>query len=521
MSLMIVWCLAGAIVLMLPCLVVLLEFCSVAATIGALLLYLYTVVCLVLLVIALRTVGFFLKKPVLQVVGWSGIFVAWWWFVDSYFFIFVGVPCGYVLANPVLCCAAAPWSCFLVWYVGIYGLLAVWLLVTGGAVVGWWYSFRARAVVGWYRSCASFCAVFLASVLLLCGATFSVHVMVHDIRQNYCGVYQNQLIDVQQVEKQDISKQDISKKVSGKNGTYGALKEPPLKCQPYQAIRAFKMSGEEKGVLAQAHALREQFEACCAVPQQPDLIIGPESCLPCALNTELSLCAFFDDPGACKVPYIILGARRSEKKSSGADEVSARYNEVSQRHNGYTVFNTVYVLHQGRIIFHYDKQFPLPFLETTGFCSCIPFLQGLFFTKEKSTDIVPATSMPLLTARPTERESFSQHCPTGEASPHEYFPRCPYAVGASARDCALTIASRTYQVRFALCSDFFCTKIQPPQGSNPLLVVLTHDTWFYGGAVATAMMRYAVLWAVEHRVPVLYCGFRHRAWINERGKVNL
>jgi apolipoprotein N-acyltransferase len=190
-------------------------------------------------------------------------------------------------------------------------------------------------------------------------------------------------------------------------------------------------------------------------------------------------------------------------------------------------FNSAFIVRQGRIIYCYDKQFPLPFLETGAPPSWLSFLRGLFFSKQKVSR------------------------------------KIPYSAGTGTGEVTLSLGGSEYHARLALCSDFFCTnnfytqsfgapwraltegranrslselfafeKSSPEKSSpekscfkkralenNPLLIVLTHDSWFYGTSVADRMHRYAVLWAIRHQIPVLYVGNHCASWIDRSGGV--
>jgi apolipoprotein N-acyltransferase len=217
---------------------------------------------------------------------------------------------------------------------------------------------------------------------------------------------------------------------------------------------------KQGSLLDKALDIYEQFLAACAHTQQLDLILGAETCLPCALNKEESLSALFDNVGAGRSPLVFLGAYRSEGKA---------------------LFNTVYCIDRGRIIFHYDKRFPLPFLETYYKNPLLvrknKSLQGLFFPQEK----------------------------------------LPYTAGKEVKALSLYVSGTRYQAHFAVCADFFCVRQKEPVGRNPLLIVLANDTWFHGKSIATSMFRYAVLWAVCHQIPVLYVSCQKAAWIERTG----
>lgn len=427
-------------------------------------------------------------KPGIKLFLWSSLFSAWWWFVDTLFFVSVGVSCGYVIANPVLCCAVFPASCALAYYVGVYGLLALYCLAVGGSVAWWVFNSRASGV----------CALG-ALLLLLAGA----------LQETFVG------------QEVTLTDQRLT--------------------EPWDHICAFKPSDKEEGVLQTALTLQEQFLAGCGQTQcekqrqknliAPDLIIGPESCLSCALNREPSLCALFDNVGSCLSPLVILGARR-EADQDGCKSVES--------------FNSLFMLHQGRIIFCYDKKFPLPFLETFShaplFFTC---LQGFFSLKQK---LCRWLSIEYFTIKDTlfgdkpiedceiEDHSIRDHSigdrdsknfsvknyPSMPLDKNLFFSRgkTPYALGTGSNEITLTLGGVTYQTHCALCSDFFCTNLFLPQQSekNPLMIVLVNDAWFYGDSVASRMHRYAVLWAVRYHTPVLYVGYKYASWIEPSGR---
>jgi hypothetical protein len=262
-----------------------------------------------------------------------------------------------------------------------------------------------------------------------------------------------------------------------------------------QSIVAFTCSKEEKSVLEILAALHTQFLACCAGPCVPDLIIGPESCFSCVLNREPSLYRDFDNYGACASPIVILGAQRR-----GIDN---------------KLFNSAYVLHQGRIIFYYDKLFPLPFLETYPAQSSYSFLQGLFFSKQQSFVSAGDRIVPILAGNSRSADN--------HLAVNNVFTFPTFTAGNSANnkvgECALCLGGTLYHARLTLCSDFFCTSVLPPAGSHPLVIVMANDRWFYGSSVADRMLRYAVLWAVRHQTPVLYSAYCHACWIDRTGRV--
>jgi hypothetical protein len=319
-----------------------------------------------------------------------------------------------------------------------------------------------------------------------------------------------------------------------------SLQAVPLN-SPWEHVCAFTCTGHEKGILESATALHRQFSICCARPVVPELIVGPESCLPCALNNEPSLSALFDNSGSCRSPLVLIGSRREEARESfactkthhKAQMYTALRNETPCHKSlckNVKCFNTAYILQQGRITSHYDKLFPVPFLETNtpNFCKSL-FLYDFFFPKQKVSGLF-----------------FSKG-------------NVPYSAGTKPGTITLTLGGVTYNAQLALCSDFFCTNFfkskicsseslrsnhvlcvasifeQIAQAifsflrsftlskndslkSNPLLIVLTHDSWFYGLSVATCMHRYAVLWAVHHQIPVLYVGNYYASWIEPSGR---
>jgi len=489
------WSFLAALILIVPCLFVLLTFHSVMAACGAIFLLGYTALSVFILLIVLLGSGIIVVDPLLRLVGWGGIFVAWWWFVDSYFFIGVGVPCGYGIANPVLCCAVSPLNCALVAGTGVYGLLALSVLAAGGGVL-WWVS-RSRR-----------CGILALVAVGILGLSALTVVVLHSSKATRLSF-------------------------------------------PWKSICAFKLTEDTTGVLERVTELHRQFLACSSQTVVPDLIVGPESCVPCALNNEPSLYTLFDNPGSCVSPQVLLGARRQEEtvftviQSSSAMQDFSTQNASIREHNvlgkNKKCFNSAFIVHQGRIIYHYDKQFPLPFLETRASVCLLSFLHGLFFSKQK----VSRANEHLLPAGAEHSLFLSEE-------------KIPYSAGTGTGEVALSLGGVVYNVRLALCSDFFCTNnfytknfgiswhalkpwratrslselFAPEKSSleksfleksslknNPLLIVLTHDSWFYGTSVADRMHRYAVLWAVDHQIPVLYVGNLHASWIEPSGYV--
>jgi hypothetical protein len=479
------WSLLAASILIVPCLVVLLEFHSLAATCGAIFLLVYATIMVSVMLIVLVFIGRFFVKPVLKLLFWTSVFVVWWWFVDTFFFISVGVPCGYVIANPLLCCAVVPSSCVLVSHVGVYGLLALQSSMTGGSVLWWLYSSRTGGLL----------ALVAFGIL---GA----------------GVASRGLTE--------LSTQELP------TGTFlvdGELSGNKRAAEPWKSIAAFKLTGHEAGVLEIATKLQRQFLACsesvyCLHAEQKDvapiidLIVGPESCVPCALNNEPSLCALFDNLGSSASPQVLLGARRQEEDILTATQETATQEAATQEAftkshkasgKNKKCFNSAFIMHQGRIIYCYDKQFPLPFLETRSSPSWLSFLCGLFFSKQKVSR-----------AKNIQAEKEKNSLFLSEE-------KTPYSAGTGTGEVILSLGGNEYHARLALCSDFFCTTPEYSKKNfwenNPLLIVLTHDSWFYGTSVADRMHRYAVLWAIRHQIPVLYVGNHCASWIDCSGRV--
>ena len=466
------WSLFAAFILIFPCLFVLLEFHSLVATCGAIFLLAYATIMVSMTLVVLVIIGRTFVKPVLKLLCWTGVFVGWWWFVDAYFFICVGISCGYVIANPILCCAVSPFSCPLVVQIGVYGLLTLYVLATGAIVL--WHVYRSRTSG----------IIALIAVGILGASAFTVEV----------------------------------------------TEQPKRLTFPWEYIVAFKLTGREKGVLEIALELQRQFLACNKRVLVPDLIVGTESCLPCALNNESSLYALFDNPGLCTSPQVLLGARRQEEAHCMVSQSSSftqrltlqeafTRDSITQKavtleastsdHNllgkNKKCFNSAFIVHQGRIIYCYDKQFPLPFFETYTSPSWLSFLRGLFFSKQK---VSRAKNMQ------AEKEKNALFLSEGKT---------PYSAGTETGEVRLSLGGVVYHAQLALCSDFFCTNIFSSKKSfsqsNPLLIVLTHDSWFYGTSVADRMHRYAVLWAIRHQVPVLYVGNHCASWIDCSGRV--
>ena len=537
------WSFLAAFILIFPCLVVLLEFHSLVATCGAIFLLAYATIMVSMTLVVLVIIGRTFVKPVFKLLCWTSVFVAWWWFVDAYFFICVGISCGYVIANPILCCAVVPKSCVLVSYVGVYGLLVLYLLAAGGSVI-WWVS-GSRA-----------CGILTLVVLGIFGVEFASRELTE--RSTRISLSLKNIFSPGRLPADEFL---ADSELKGNNWTP----------EPWKSIAAFKCTGHETGVLEIVTELQRQFLVCSEsaywlqaarkdVGPVIDLIVGPESCLPCALNSEPSLYALFDNPGSCTSPRVLLGARRQEEthctvsQSSSATqrltlqeaftrdfvtqkavtmEASARDHNLLGKNK--KCFNSAFIVHQGRIIYCYDKQFPLPFLETRSSPFWLSFLRGLFFSKQK---VSRAKNMQ------AEKEKNSLFLSEGKT---------PYSAGTGTGEITLSLGGVVYYARLALCSDFFCNNTFYTQSfgtswralktymtnislselfafeksslekssleKNPLLIVLTHDSWFYGTSVADRMHRYAVLWAIRHQTPVLYVGNHRTSWIDCSGRV--
>lgn len=208
--------------------------------------------------------------------------------------------------------------------------------------------------------------------------------------------------------------------------------------------------------LHDAQKICEKLMTTMAKDPECTLLIMPESSYPFCLNRHSDVVDMWTDKALGNNVGLIIG---------------------SHRRTGKKLFNSLYYIRGGRIIYSYDKNLLFPFIEYIPFNIFNNTWAKNLFLKEPNAFVSNGVD----------------HCDWVEIAPDLiFFP--------------------------LICFDFYCgNRASLPEGITVLLLV--NDSWFSYRYMKNLMFLYARFVACQSRQPILYISHTGGYWINRSGYV--